>query len=509
MSQEPYRPSQEAYHPLEAILRMCARAAPQPWYFRHYAKQTGVDPDHLVDLLEVLWLEGLVQKVPGTLETGPGATLTPLGQQVLNEPAMLDRLRRGEAIRRDDPGAVVRSSLRERPRPWLTYALIAVNIVVFLLQSKYGLIGKGSASAVTVQSGEWWRLLTSTFLHGNWPHLAMNMFSLWAVGSLVERTWGRWRFLVIYFVSAWAGSCLAMAYQPPRTPTVGASGAVCGVLGAIAVWIVLYGKYMPRDVARRFRFGLIMTFVIAIGFSLLVENTSLPGVGRMQLSHWGHLGGLLGGAAAALVLHFQRFGRAVALRWAAVLLAAALPAISYAQMTYAWKGKPLVAKNEEKEDEKEKEDEPRKQVKKKVAKKKEKKEDAGALGPFLRDAGDVSDAAEALLESCVKKVPLNIKEARKDAKKSKALLATIAEHRKKLDELQKGIEKARYKDKRADEGRKSALELIEECRRLCDVVTAYLKDPDEDTKAKVQVRFDQVDDLAADFKKQMEKLRKL
>src|SRR5262245_28509030 len=84
------RMSEVQLHPLEAVLRLCARLAPEPWFFRVHAQEHGIDPDILIDILELLWLEGLVQKAAGTPQTGPGAVLTDKGRRVLAEPALLE-----------------------------------------------------------------------------------------------------------------------------------------------------------------------------------------------------------------------------------------------------------------------------------------------------------------------------------------------------------------------------------------------------------------------------------
>jgi rhomboid protease GluP len=364
--------SQETCPPLEATLRLCAAAAPAPWYPRLHARQTAADGELLLDLLESLWLEGLVRKTAGTAESGTGALLTPLGEQVVADPALMDRLRRGLPVRPNDPGAVVRNSLRSDVRPLATWALIAVNVAVFLYgawlaaQPPRQLVGYlfmgflsppaapteqgvdparqkaveveyttrvrnyfallhtlGAADAGTVRSGEWWRLLTTTFVHGGPLHLALNLFTLFGAGAFVERTWGRWRLLVIYLLSAWGGSCLAIACTP-QAGVVGASGAICGLLAAEAVWVLLYGKYLPPALARQGRSQVFMTLLLMIFISVLP-----------LISGWGHLGGAMTGALAALVLHGQRFGRPV-FRWAAVLLLLPLPLLSYAHLRSTW-----------------------------------------------------------------------------------------------------------------------------------------------------------------------------
>ncbi len=352
--------SQEPARSLEAILRLCAAAAPEPWFARRHAQQTGTDPELLLDQVELLWLEGLVHKTPGTAESGPGTVLTPLGRQVAADPLLLERVRRGEPVRPDDPGAVVRNSLRREVFPLVTYALVAANVVVFLagavlaaqspgqlgiylggflspgrsddpaenerLLEEYRvklrahlavLHAVGAMEAGDVRSWQWWRLLSTTFVHGGILHLALNLFTLAGAGAFVEQTWGRWRLLLIYLLSAWGGSCLALAHTPA---VVGASGAICGVLGAEAAWVLLYGRYLPPGLARRGRSQVFTTLILLIVISILP-----------QVSGLGHLGGALTGAATAVVLHWQRFGRPL-LRWAALLLLPLLPAAAYAHL---------------------------------------------------------------------------------------------------------------------------------------------------------------------------------
>src|SRR5436309_4462219 len=96
----PARPADDdgRRHPFEAILRMCADADPYPWYPRDYARRSGAPEDALYHYLEMLFLEKLVQKAPGSPETGPGVTLTPAGRRVLADPEALRRLIQGRAV---------------------------------------------------------------------------------------------------------------------------------------------------------------------------------------------------------------------------------------------------------------------------------------------------------------------------------------------------------------------------------------------------------------------------
>ena len=171
-----------------------------------------------------------------------------------------------------------------RGRTPITLGLIAVNVVVYLLQSadpsltyRYGLL------PLAVEAGQYERLLTSTFLHGGLLHLAFNMLALYIVGAPLERVLGTGRYLTIYLASALGGSLLAMLLSPPDTLGVGASGAVFGLFGAL---IVL------RDRVGAEAGGVVTLIGINLVISFLV-----PGI-----SWQAHLGGLLTGVVVAFLV---------------------------------------------------------------------------------------------------------------------------------------------------------------------------------------------------------------
>jgi membrane associated rhomboid family serine protease len=139
-----------------------------------------------------------------------------------------------------------------------------------------------------VAYGDWWRLLSAAFLHYGPFHLLMNMFALYWFGSLLEQRIGSGRFLLLYLVSGLAGSAGALVLDP-TTPTVGASGAIFGILGA--------GLVLERQ--RDYVFGGSALGVIVIN---LVLTFSIA-----NISIGGHIGGLIGGALATVGL--SRFGR--------------------------------------------------------------------------------------------------------------------------------------------------------------------------------------------------------
>ena len=138
-----------------------------------------------------------------------------------------------------------------------------------------------------VAHGDWWRLITSAFLHASVLHIAFNMLALWWLGSPVELALGRARYLGLYIVSGLAGSAGALLADP-HSVTVGASGAIFGLLGAglILEWQAtgsLAGNYL-------------MLIVINLAISFAV-----PGI-----SYGGHIGGLVGGIVTTLRVHARR-----------------------------------------------------------------------------------------------------------------------------------------------------------------------------------------------------------
>ena len=144
-----------------------------------------------------------------------------------------------------------------------------------------------------VADGAWWQLLTSAFSHLDTVHILMNMVSLWFLGPPLEAALGRVRFLAVYLVSALAGSTLVMWLSDPSTQTLGASGAIFGLLGALLVMVYkVRGDY--RTVLTWLAINLVYTFGFGSGIS------------------WqGHVGGLIGGfVMAAIIVYAPRKDRA-------------------------------------------------------------------------------------------------------------------------------------------------------------------------------------------------------
>lgn len=149
-----------------------------------------------------------------------------------------------------------------------------------------------------VADGAWWQLGSSMFTHVALLHIGFNMLALWVLGPQLEAVVGRARFLTIYLLSGLIGSAFVYWLSPPFTPTVGASGAIFGIMGALLVVAVK----MRLDY-RQILFWIGLNAIITI-------------VGRGLISWQGHLGGLIGGAVIALVIVYSPRGhRAV---WQAI-----------------------------------------------------------------------------------------------------------------------------------------------------------------------------------------------
>jgi membrane associated rhomboid family serine protease len=187
-----------------------------------------------------------------------------------------------------------------RPEP-MTLVLLVILAVVYLigdvflsnnLQERF-LLWAGNSSA-TVQEGEWWRVFTALFLHANWLHLTMNGAGLWIFGTAVEKTMGRWRFLVVFLMAGALGN-VASAFVAHYDVAIGASGGIFGVIGAftVAVWRLRSPMYH----ALRRRLLVVLALMVATDFTI--------GGLEPQVDNLAHVGGFVSGILIAMVLYRQ------------------------------------------------------------------------------------------------------------------------------------------------------------------------------------------------------------
>lgn len=201
---------------------------------------------------------------------------------------------------RRQPEAVRRVRAAERSgTPVATIVLVALNVLVYLAELAQGvgvqgvsgseLVRDGAVFGPAVADGEWYRMITGGFLHAGVFHILFNMYLLWVLGGALERYAGAGRFLVIYFSAILWGSAGALILSP-NSLTVGASGGVFGVMAAVYLLERQKGVSLLGSAVG-------MLLLLNLGITFLIPGISVGG----------HVGGLLGGAAAAFIL--SGFGR--------------------------------------------------------------------------------------------------------------------------------------------------------------------------------------------------------
>ncbi len=209
------------------------------------------------------------------------------------------------------PGAdaAIRSDLRfindvrGRAIP-VTYALLAVNLVIFLLMELSGgsmteatLMAFGVKSNASIDQGEVWRFITPVFIHIGVLHLVLNSYALWIVGQQVERLYGSARFVTLYVVMGISGVAGSYLFSPSAL-SAGASGAIFGLFGVLLTFGIRHRHSVPQFLSRAIRVGILPVIGInlIIGFLIpIIDNAA-------------HIGGLLAGMTLAAVVGFETPG---------------------------------------------------------------------------------------------------------------------------------------------------------------------------------------------------------
>ena len=182
-----------------------------------------------------------------------------------------------------------RETYMKNNKPIITYILIFINIVMFVLMYMLGngsentntLIDFGANYILLTKAGEYYRLITSGFLHIGVIHLLLNMYSLYIVGTQVEYFYGKVKYIIIYLFSLIMGSLFTVALSSVNTVSAGASGAIFGLLGSILYFGVKYRGYIGNS--------LVNQIVPVVVLNLIIGFTT-PGIGNAA-----HIGGLVGG----------------------------------------------------------------------------------------------------------------------------------------------------------------------------------------------------------------------
>ena len=223
---------------------------------------------------------------------------------------------------------------KKTPRPWVYKALTLANVAVFVAMVASGvsplsptvadLIAWGGNFGPKTLGDEPWRLITGTFVHAGLLHIGMNMAFLWMAAGAIERTLGSGGFLAVYVLSGLAGSIASVLFHP-FTVSVGASGALFGVFGALPAFIVPRWRTVPAPVYRATLKNFVTFLLLNLAFGL-----SVP-----QIDMAAHIGGLLMGLLTGLVMSHPLTREGFARHKARVALGTLVGAAALAAVTVA------------------------------------------------------------------------------------------------------------------------------------------------------------------------------
>jgi len=251
-----------------------------------------------------------------------------------------------EAAQRGDGDEEVQQ--RVIPAPWvrressitLTHFLFGANLAVFLaMQLASGptvdfagrdLVHWGANFGPLTLSGDWWRLITYIFLHGGVMHIAFNMWCLWDLGALCESLYGRWTFATVYLLTGVAGGLASVAWNP-GVLSVGASGAIFGLAGALIASFYLGEFSLPRVALG----GTLRSLLIFAGFNLFFGSL-FPGIDNAC-----HVGGLISGLILGALIARVAPQQDAPLRRAGVIAVVALGLVACAFGVRQWRGTPF------------------------------------------------------------------------------------------------------------------------------------------------------------------------
>lgn len=183
----------------------------------------------------------------------------------------------------------------KKDQPIVTYSIILLNIIVFMLSLlDYNMIINYFANYyINVKNGEIYRLLTACFVHANFLHIFFNMYALYYIGPMVEKYYGKLKYLLIYLGSGIMGSLFSVVLS--NNVSIGASGAIFGLFGSM-----LYFGYKYRATLDGFvRSGIIPVLFINLILGFIVPNIDV----------YGHIGGLIGGLLLSYILGVYRKGK--------------------------------------------------------------------------------------------------------------------------------------------------------------------------------------------------------
>jgi len=187
--------------------------------------------------------------------------------------------------------------LYEYGKPLFTYLFIIIQVMMFMILEWQGgstdarvLIEFGAKFNPLIEQGEWWRFITPVFLHVGFLHLLMNTFALYYLGTMVEKIYGSFRFLIIYLFAGFFGTLASFLFTP--SVSAGASGAIFGLFGALLYFGTVYKHLFLRTIGMN---------IISLIFINLCFGFIVPGIDNA-----GHIGGLFGGFLSANMIQLPR-----------------------------------------------------------------------------------------------------------------------------------------------------------------------------------------------------------
>ena len=234
------------------------------------------------------------------------------------------------------------------PAPWvkreasisLTQLILGANAMVFIAMvaasgpsldfTRQVMLHFGANYGPLTLSGEWWRLVTYMFLHGGIFHIAINMWCLWNLGTLCEDLYGRWTYAAIYLITGIAGGLTSVAWNP-RVLSVGASGALFGLTGALIASFYL-GEFSLSGISIR---GTLSSLLFFAGFSLFF------GFVDPRIDNGCHIGGLVSGLALGALIARLAPQQDAPLRRVTVVAVVALALLTAGFGVRQWRGGPM------------------------------------------------------------------------------------------------------------------------------------------------------------------------
>ena len=183
-------------------------------------------------------------------------------------------------------------------KPYAVYVILTINTILIVLMEFNGtstnpntLNDFGALNSIGILHGQYWRLVTAIFLHIGFMHYAVNSVSLFIIGSLTERIYGSYKFILIYLISGIFASSLSFVFSPSNSIGAGASGAIFGLLSSLGSFYLINRDKLGKYGKQNFN-AILMLAVINLGFGFMNQG----------IDNWAHIGGLLAGYPLAIIL---------------------------------------------------------------------------------------------------------------------------------------------------------------------------------------------------------------